>query len=100
MNIDSDIDGPVNLGNPFEVTIAELAKRIVALAGSRSVVNYHPLPQDDPRQRCPDITRARQLLHWSPKTELDDGLTKTITYFDSLLRQSSSAKELAWRVAV
>jgi UDP-glucuronate decarboxylase len=100
MNIEGDVDGPVNLGNPVEVTIVELAERIVALVGSRSLLKYQPLPQDDPRQRCPDITRARQLLHWSPKIELEDGLARTIAYFDNLLRQSSSAKELAWRVAV
>src|SRR6202048_1790696 len=85
MNVEGDVDGPVNLGNPFEVTIAELAKLIISLVGSRSKIEFRPLPQDDPRQRCPDITRAKELLHWSPKVQLKDGLSRTIAYFDGLL---------------
>ena len=77
--------GPVNLGNPVETTIGELASRITALAGGGSAVNYHPLPMDDPLQRCPDITRAKSILDWSPSVALDDGLSKTIAYFRSIL---------------
>src|ERR1700716_1490973 len=78
MNVEGDVDGPVNLGNPIEVTISELAQLIVSLVGSRSKLEFRPLPQDDPRQRCPDITRAEQLLHWSPPVQLEDGLNRTI----------------------
>ena len=77
--------GPVNLGNPVETTIGELASRITALAGGGSAVDYHPLPMDDPLQRCPDITRAKSILDWSPSVALDDGLSKTIVYFRSIL---------------
>ena len=91
MNVEGTLDGAVNLGNPTEVTIAEIAQRIVALTGSRSEIVYRPLPQDDPRQRCPDIARAKAMLHWSPKVGLDEGLMKTIAYFDALLSASASS---------
>jgi UDP-glucuronate decarboxylase len=100
MNVDGDVDGAVNLGNPFEVTISELARLILSLVGSRSQLEFRPLPQDDPRQRCPDITRAKQLLHWSPKVGLEEGLTRTITYFDKLLSSPSEVRKLVWKVAV
>jgi UDP-glucuronate decarboxylase len=100
MNVDGDVDGPVNLGNPIEVTISELARLIISLVGSRSRLEFRPLPQDDPRQRCPDITRAEQLLHWSPQVQLEEGLSRTITYFDNLLSSPSEAKKLVWKVAV
>lgn len=77
--------GPVNLGNPQEVTVKALAEEIIALTGSKSKLSYHPLPQDDPTRRCPDITKARTLLDWHPRTDLRDGLTKTIAYFDATL---------------
>jgi len=77
--------GPVNLGNPVETTIGELAARITALAGGESEVDYGPLPMDDPLQRCPDITRAKSILDWSPSVALDEGLLKTIAYFRSIL---------------
>jgi len=78
----SDYDaGPVNLGNPMEVTILQFAERIKALTKSKSEIVYRPLPEDDPKVRQPDITRARKLLGWEPKVSLDDGLTKTIDYF-------------------
>jgi UDP-glucuronate decarboxylase len=80
-------DGPVNLGNPVETTVLELAEFIIELTGSRSDIVSRPLPQDDPRQRCPDITRARNLLKWEPTVDLRTGLMKTIDYFDSLLSQ-------------
>jgi dTDP-glucose 4,6-dehydratase len=72
---------PVNLGNPQELTILELAKAIVRLTGSRSKIVYTPLPQDDPKRRQPDITRASQLSGWEPKVEFAEGLRETIAYF-------------------
>jgi UDP-glucuronate decarboxylase len=89
MNIDGNAVTPVNLGNPTEVTIGELARLIVCLIGSRSLVEFRPLPQDDPRQRCPDITRARELLRWQPKVPLEEGLKRTIAYFESLLSRNT-----------
>jgi UDP-glucuronate decarboxylase len=91
MNVDGHLDGPVNLGNPIEITVAELAERIIALTGSRSPIVKCPLPQDDPRQRCPDITRAETILHWKPKVSLQDGLSRTIAYFETLLAGSPSS---------
>lgn len=75
--------GPVNLGNPHEITVLELAQRILALTGSRSRIVLHPLPTDDPTRRCPDISLARRMLDWEPRTSLDDGLAATIAWFDS-----------------
>ena len=89
MNIDGDAVTPVNLGNPTEVTICELARLIVSLIGSRSLIEFRPLPQDDPKQRCPDITRARKLLRWQPKVPLEEGLKRTIAYFESLLSRNT-----------
>jgi UDP-glucuronate decarboxylase len=99
MNVEGDVEGPVNLGNPNEVTIRELAERIVSLVGSRSKLEFRPLPMDDPRQRCPDIARAKELLRWSPKVALEEGLELTIAYFDDLLSSDSEAKKLVWRAA-
>ena len=98
MNVEGDIEGAINLGNPFEVTIRELAQLVISLVGSRSQLEFRSLPQDDPRQRCPDITRAKQLLHWSPKVDLKEGLTRTIAYFDALLTSPTEAKKLVWKV--
>jgi UDP-glucuronate decarboxylase len=97
MNLSQDVDAPVNLGNPEEVPMAELAQRIMSLTGSRSQLKFLPLPQDDPRQRRPDISRARQLLHWSPRVTLEEGLKKTIAYFDTLLASPSEASKLVWK---
>jgi len=83
--------GPINLGNPTEFTILELAEKVIALTGSRSKLVRLPLPADDPRQRCPDIARARATLQWEPKVGLEAGLRKTISYFDKLLQRSDSA---------
>ena len=91
MNGHGDLVSPVNLGNPEEVTIGELASRVVDLTGSRSLIDYMPLPQDDPKQRCPDISRAMETLHWRPEVRLDDGLKRTIAYFDSVLSGEQSA---------
>ena len=81
MGTDDAVTGPVNLGNPHEIPVRELAERIVRLTGSRSEITYRPLPQDDPTQRCPDITLARKLIGWEPSVALDDGLQRTIAYF-------------------
>jgi UDP-glucuronate decarboxylase len=97
MNIDGQLDTAVNLGNPSEIAIAELAEAIIALTNSSSKLALRPLPVDDPRQRCPDITRAKQLLHWAPAVSLEEGLTKTIAYFDQLLSSSTESKKLVWR---
>jgi UDP-glucuronate decarboxylase len=85
MRTPKDVVGPINVGNPNEFTIRELAEIIIELTGSRSTITYLPLPQDDPKQRCPDITLARETLGWEPKIALRDGLTKTIAYFEGLL---------------
>lgn len=78
----SDERYPVNLGNPQEMTILEFAKRILRLTGSRSTIDYRELPQDDPKQRQPDIAKARGVLGWSPRVELEDGLRRTVAYFE------------------
>jgi UDP-glucuronate decarboxylase len=77
--------GPINIGNPDELTIRQLAKIVIELTGSRSALKYLSLPENDPRQRRPDISLARQTLEWEPRTALRDGLIKTIAYFDKLL---------------
>jgi UDP-glucuronate decarboxylase len=77
--------GPVNLGNPAETTIVEFARKIIALTGSRSRIVFQPLPADDPKQRQPNITLAREMLGWEPKVLVDDGLKQTIDYFRSVL---------------
>ncbi|NLZ62998.1 MAG: SDR family oxidoreductase [Lentisphaerae bacterium] len=94
MDSPDDFIGPVNIGNPGEFTIRELAEKIIALTGSRSKIIYRPLPQDDPRQRRPDITLARERLGWQPSISLDEGLKRTIAYFDALLsgRPTDSAR--------
>jgi len=81
MDTDDTFTGPVNIGNPTEYPIKELAERIVALSGSKSKLVYSALPKDDPKQRKPDITLAKEMLHWEPKVQLDAGLSKMITYF-------------------
>jgi UDP-glucuronate decarboxylase len=85
MDTPDDITGPVNLGNPVERTVKQLAERVLALTGSKSEIVYKPLPVDDPKQRCPDIGLARSLLKWEPTVALDDGLQKTIAYFRKLM---------------
>jgi dTDP-glucose 4,6-dehydratase len=77
----SSCDQPVNVGNPVEMTVLEFAKEIISATHSRSRIVFRPLPQDDPRQRRPDITRARKILGWSPQVPLAKGLAKTIDYF-------------------
>ena len=85
MDTPDDITGPVNLGNPVERTVKNLAERVIALTGSKSQIVYKPLPVDDPKQRCPDISLAKSLLKWEPSVALDEGLGKTIAYFRKLM---------------
>jgi UDP-glucuronate decarboxylase len=85
------VTGPINLGNPGEFTILELAEKIIDLSGSRSKINFCPLPADDPMQRKPDISQAQSALNWSPKVPLEKGLLKTIFYFEQMVRNSQMA---------
>ena len=79
------VNEPVNLGNPTEMTVTQIAQAIISATGSSSQIVYHPLPVDDPKVRQPDIARARNLLKWSPRVELDEGLRITIKYFQEKL---------------
>ena len=83
------VTGPINLGNPEEFTIRDLASQVIELTGSRSKIVHRPIPEDDPRQRCPDISKAHELLGWRPQTRLRDGLPRTIAYFQGLLKDNS-----------
>lgn len=85
METPDNVTGPINIGNPNEFTIRQLAENVIDLTGSKSKLVFRPLPQDDPKQRQPDITKARDILKWEPSVELRDGLSKTIAYFDALL---------------
>jgi UDP-glucuronate decarboxylase len=85
MNSREGLTGPINIGNPSEFTILELAEKILQLTGSKSKLFFKSLPQDDPLQRQPDITLAKQELSWEPKIMLDEGLKKTIEYFERVL---------------
>ncbi len=89
MEAPDELTGPVNLGNPVETTVAELADTVLRLTGSKSSLEHRPLPSDDPVRRCPDISLARKTLDWEPRTPLEDGLKSTIDYFDDLLRRRS-----------
>ena len=86
MNTPDEVTGPVNIGNPGEFTILQLAEMILEMTGSKSRIIRKPLPADDPKQRRPDISKARELLKWEPVTPLRDGLAMTIEYFDNLLK--------------
>ncbi len=101
MNTADDFTGPVNLGNPGEFTMLELAQQVIALTGSKSQIVYRPLPQDDPVRRCPDITLAKQQLDWAPTIPLAQGLAKTIDFFpDDLLMprdQDRCRRVMPWR---
>jgi UDP-glucuronate decarboxylase len=90
----ASVTGPVNIGNPEEFTILELAAQVVEMTGSRSKIVHRPMPQDDPRQRRPDISKAQELLGWSPRTRLKVGLERTIAYFDKLLADQSVRAQL------
>ncbi len=87
MDTDDDVTGPLNIGNPHEITVRELAEATFRLTGTRSKIVSRPLPQDDPMQRCPDISRVQEFLGWTPQTALEDGLRETITYFKKLLSE-------------
>jgi UDP-glucuronate decarboxylase len=89
MNTPNEVTGPINLGNPREFSIRELAKMIIELTGSKAKIDFRPLPDDDPRQRKPDISKAQKTMDWKPQIALKDGLSKTIEYFEQLLRKGA-----------
>ncbi len=95
MNLGIADPGPINLGNPNEISILELANTVIEMTGSRSELDYRDLPQDDPLQRRPDITKAKKQLGWQPRVPLHEGLGKTITYFDELLSRMQKVPEAA-----
>ena len=99
MQTHDEVTGPVNLGNPVEFTIRQLAETVISLTGSSSKIAYRPLPEDDPSQRCPDIGVAQNLLGWVPRVQLRDGLMKTVEYFERLLRQVPRDERLPARSA-
>jgi len=92
MASDDSVTGPINLGNPDEFTILELAEKVLSLTNSKSTISFKPLPKDDPKQRRPDITLAKNLLGWEPKVKLEEGLKLTIDYFDSVLKKVDAVK--------
>ena len=85
MNTPDDFTGPVNTGNPGEFAILELANKVIEMTASKSEIVFHDLPSDDPTQRQPDITLAKEVMGWEPQIKLEEGLKKTIPYFESLL---------------
>src|SRR5690606_26135629 len=87
--MESDCNEPVNIGNPHEVTIEEIARTIIGLVGSRSRIVYRPLPVDDPKQRRPDISRARASLGWEPRVSLEEGLLATVGYFKQRIAEEA-----------
>lgn len=92
-NTADDFTGPMNIGNPHEFTMLELAQKVISITGSSSKIVHMPLPQDDPKQRQPNISLAKAQLGWQPKVELEEGLRHTIAYFDALLSQDKAARE-------
>jgi UDP-glucuronate decarboxylase len=90
METPSDVTGPINIGNPHEFTIRELAELVIEMIGAKSKLRFEPLPSDDPRQRQPDISMAKSILKWEPKIGLREGLAKTIAYFDNILGKEGS----------
>jgi UDP-glucuronate decarboxylase len=98
MNSDEDVTGPINIGNPVEMSVRALAETVIRMSGAPSKIVYRPLPQDDPRQRCPDISRARDVLGWQPKVPLEVGLRRTIDAFrERLEREHLTAMPLLAR---
>jgi UDP-glucuronate decarboxylase len=95
MQTPAGVPGPVNLGNPVGFTIRALAERVIDLTGSSSTLVHRPLPTDDPVQRQPDITLARRLLDWEPSTALDEGLRRTIDYFEAVLAAPTRGPDVA-----
>jgi UDP-glucuronate decarboxylase len=100
MDTPADITGPINVGNPSEFTIIELARMVVDLVGSRSRIVHRPLPENDPKQRQPDISLAQELLGWKPRVALKEGLTKTVGYFERLLADQALRTQLAKEATV
>ena len=94
MNSPDDVVGPINLGNPREMTVRELAETIIKITGSSSKIVNRPLPQDDPRQRKPDISQASRQIGWAPKVSLEEGLGKTISYFEGMLSAGLKKEQL------
>ncbi|MFY9752161.1 MAG: UDP-glucuronic acid decarboxylase family protein [Candidatus Acidiferrales bacterium] len=90
--LESDEHEPVNIGNPQEITIREFAERVKALVGAKVDIIYQPLPQDDPKQRCPDISKARRVLRWEPKINLEEGLQRTLEYFREKVAAAGEAR--------
>ncbi len=88
MDTGDDVTGPINIGNPVEFTILELAETVIRLTNSRSKIQFSPLPADDPRQRQPDIAKAREILKWAPRVSLEDGLRETIAYFKDTINSA------------
>ena len=92
MATDDSVTGPINIGNPNEFTILECAQLVLRVTNSKSQIRYEPLPQDDPKQRRPDITKARQLLQWEPKIDLETGLLKSLDYFKRAVAEEGAIK--------
>lgn len=90
--LESEEHEPVNIGNPHEITILEFAERVRSLVGATTPIVFRPLPQDDPKQRCPDITKARRILHWEPKVNLEEGLKLTYEYFRQKVAHAERAR--------
>jgi UDP-glucuronate decarboxylase len=93
------VTGPINLGNASEITVRDLAERVISMTGSRSVIEHHRLPEDDPKQRQPDLSRAEATLGWAPSTPLEVGLKKTVEYFEALLASGQAFPSLERRIA-
>ena len=93
--MESNQNQPVNLGNPKEITVLELAQKIKEISGSKSEIVFHPLPADDPKRRCPDLTRARTLLHWEPRVPVEEGLHETLDYFRKVVQAGNVSSGLA-----
>jgi len=93
------VTGPMNLGNATELSVRQLADQVISLTGSRSAIEHRPLPEDDPRQRRPDLSHAKAVLDWVPSTPLEEGLKRTIAYFDALLAGGQTFPDLSRRVA-
>jgi len=98
MESKDEVTGPINLGNPQEFTILELARAVIEFAGSKSRIVHRPLPENDPRQRRPDISKAATVLAWRPQTPLADGLKKTIAYFEAVLTEPGVRQLLSAQV--
>lgn len=98
MDTPDSVTGPINLGNPSEFTIRELAERVIELTGSSSKISYKPLPHDDPKQRCPDISKAKDVLDWKPVTALNEGLLKTIQYFENQLSGTVDSPSISYEL--